>query len=136
MKRHEARCGSKAEVEKHTALIHSDLRSRRAPRAALAHVYELKTPTTEAAGSSLAVRQFEDFLLVGDCFLRTWRLVKQVEVEFVIVGHASHRLIRVFKTLGIGGDPDSRKAETRQLLERKPGLTNEICDDSNPEEEC
>src|ERR1700722_2587067 len=92
-------------------------------------------PTTEAADSSLAVRQLEDFLLVGDGFLRTWRLVKQVEVEFVIAGHTSHRLIRIFKTPGIGADPDGCKAETRQRREREPGLADEICSQSDPEEE-
>src|ERR1700722_5783329 len=39
---HEVSFGSKAEVEKRPALIRSNLRSRHAPRATLAHVYEIK----------------------------------------------------------------------------------------------
>jgi hypothetical protein len=82
--------------------------------------------------SGVAAGQPEDFLLVGDCFLGTCRLVQQVQVELVIVGHASHGVIRVLKALRIVADPDSRQAETRQGRERDPALVEEVCNQSDP----
>ena len=53
-----------------------------------------KRKSRSALPLSALTSEADAHLLVGDCLLRTWRLVKQVEVEFVILGHASHRLIR------------------------------------------